>query len=353
MKHIIKKVIHFFTPPKIRQQLKSWRKKRTITNRLKSNFYYDYNRFKTYACPDRFFRHEEHLRSYIIMLYHSVEKGLALPEPRPGFGKDKIDMLLDALELYHSQQYKIDNQITAAIKALEVYIAFNLQNHYDVHTIRNRLLQISQHLWQEINENENSGGTLFVTKDEIWQSSKMDLIPFFEHRYSIRQFDASPVALDLIVKAIQMAQKAPSVCNRQSGKVYVFDNDEKGSAVLSCQNGNRGFGHTANKILIITSELGIFLGVGERNQCWIDGGLFAMSLIYALHSLGLGTCCLNWSVEQEVDRKLREIAKIKDSENIIMLIAVGHIPSQLMVAHSQRKALTEVAYFHTAENPLI
>ncbi|HMN89757.1 MAG TPA: nitroreductase family protein [Saprospiraceae bacterium] len=278
---------------------------------------------------------------------------MALPEPRPGFGKDKIDMLFDALELYHSQHYKADNQIIAAIKALEAYIAFNLQRHYDVHAIRSRLQRISQHFLQASNENGSSGGTLFITKDEIWQSCKMNLIPFFEHRYSIRQFDASPVALDLIAKAIQMAQKAPSVCNRQSGKVYVFDNDEKGKAVLSCQNGNRGFGHTADKILIITSELGIFLGVGERNQCWIDGGLFAMSLIYALHSLGLGTCCLNWSVEQDVDRKLRRIAKIKDAENIIMLIALGHIPSQLVVARSQRKDLAEVAYFHTAENPIM
>jgi hypothetical protein len=70
--------------------------------------------------------------------------------------------------------------------------------------------------------------------------------------------------------------------------------------------------------------------------------MFAMSLIYALHSLGLGTCCLNWSVEQDADLRLRSVAQIAPSENVIMLLAVGHLPDELAVACSPRKDLSDV-----------
>ena len=70
-----------------------------------------------------------------------------------------------------------------------------------------------------------------------------------------------------------------------------------------------------------------------------------MSLIYSLHSLGLGTCCLNWSVEKETDAQLRKITNIPASENIIMLIAVGHLPDEFEVAISQRLPLDEVAKY--------
>ncbi|RCJ14711.1 nitroreductase [Nostoc sp. ATCC 43529] len=139
-----------------------------------------------------------------------------------------------------------------------------------------------------------------------------------------------------------MAQKTPSVCNRQSSKVYVFSSDEDKRKVLSYQSGNRGFGDQASKVLIVVSDLENFTLIGERNQCWIDGGMYAMSLVYALHSLGLATCCLNWSVEHSVDKALKKSTNIKDSESIIMMIAIGHLPEELRVAQSPRKPLQEV-----------
>lgn len=93
---------------------------------------------------------------------------------------------------------------------------------------------------------------------------------------------------------------------------------------------------------MITARLDCFLTVEERYQHWIDGGLFAMSLIYALHSLGLGSCCLNWSVAPATDRAFKEAAGIADDQSIIMLLAVGHLPERLRVARSERRPLDEV-----------
>ena len=57
----------------------------------------------------------------------------------------------------------------------------------------------------------------------------------------------------------------------------------------------------------------------ERNQGWIDGGMFAMSLIYAFHALGIGTCCLNWAVDSRTDRTLRSVVSMPDHEAVIMM----------------------------------
>src|SRR5690606_37048856 len=110
-------------------------------------------------------------------------------------------------------------------------------------------------------------------------------------------------------------------------KVYVFEGDYKMN-VLKHQNGNSGFGQDADKVLIITAELMDFRGPRERNQAYIDGGMFSMSLMYALHSLGVGTCALNLSLNYNDELKLKKVAKIPESEVTIMMMALGRFPDE-------------------------
>ena len=67
-----------------------------------------------------------------------------------------------------------------------------------------------------------------------------------------------------------------------------------------------------------------------------------MSLIYALHSKGLGTCCHNWSKEHAIDRKFKAFLGMPQSETIILALAVGNLPDEIQVAQSCRKPLGEV-----------
>lgn len=105
---------------------------------------------------------------------------------------------------------------------------------------------------------------------------------------------------------------------------------------LRWQPGNRGFGHLASRALVVTVDLQAFSGPGERNQAWVDGGMFAMSLLYALHSLGYGACPLAWSQRSSFDRQARAALGIPPNEVIIMMIAVGTLPERFRVAVSQR-----------------
>ncbi len=279
------------------------------------------------------------LQARIIKTYHALEKGLALPAPRPGFGQVAAAQLLDAAQTY-LDRFGPDRTLLAASATLDEYLHFNAGIGVALPEIERGASRLREALPSA--GTSCLGGTLELTREAIHGAGKLDLRNFFQSRYSIRQFSTEPVATALIEQAVRMAQKAPSVCNRESGRVYVVGDREKARALLRYQNGNRGFGDQANKLLVITARLDCFLTIDERYQHWIDGGLFAMSVIYALHSLGLGSCCLNWSVDPAIDRAFKEAAGIADDQSIIMLLAVGHLPARLRVARSERRPLDDV-----------
>jgi nitroreductase len=67
-----------------------------------------------------------------------------------------------------------------------------------------------------------------------------------------------------------------------------------------------------------------------------------MSLVHALHSLGLGTCCLNQCHGPKQDRAIRKLAQVPENEVLLTMLAVGHLPEELDVACSPRKPLADV-----------
>lgn len=281
------------------------------------------------------------IEARIIKAYHRVEKGLALPAPRPGFGRDAVLSVLDGVDTY-LQRFGSSHTTARALHALGEYANFGRASGSDLTWLDSRMARLEK---DRADMPESEGGTRIVHRDEIHAKGRRDLSAFFSSRYSIRHFSGEPVDDELIRQAVLMAKKAPSVCNREAGCVYVASDANKKQQLLALQNGNRGFGEHADRIIVITSRMDTFLTVGERYQCWIDGGLFAMSLVYAMHSLGLGTCCLNWSVEPKTDLALKRISGIPKDHAIIMLLAVGHLPDTLRVAQSPRRPLKEVLHF--------
>jgi len=302
------------------------------------NYFYDFQRFSKWSAMPRVTRLQQNQIARITASYHRIEKGLSLKSPRAGFANDHIMQLIDYLIEYKSR-YGTDAIFCVAVNALLAYQKFNKENGVENTNLDKFIMELSEDRKYFLLQD---GGVLPVLRSEIIKDAKKDLRYFFKARHSIRNFSSKPVDIDFIRQAVEMARQSPSVCNRQSWRVYVYSDPADKERVLKFQNGNRGFGEQIDKVLLVTSDLQTFLSVGERNQCWIDGGMFSMSLVYALHSLGLGTCCLNLNVLSGVDLELRKKAKVGESESMIMMIAVGHIPDQLLVAQSHRKAVDEI-----------
>lgn len=306
---------------------------------IMNNYIYDFKRYLKYSSSVADSKRIK-LESQITAKYHVIEKGLSLPEPRVGFGKDKVNLLISLLERYIGHGYSVETtQIKAATQVLQEYFEFN-NSVKDDYTLK--LKNKANNLIKDIKVDGHVGGSVSINKEDFLAKTHENFKEFAFSRHSVRNYSDKPVDLDILLEAIEIAQRTPSVCNRQSSRVYIIKDKEKVKEALSLQNGNRGFGHLIDKIIIVTSDLNAFKGLIERNQSFVDGGMYSMSLLYALHYQGFGACALNWSVGKGKDIQLRSALGIKESENIMMMIGVGNLPDRLSIPISKRKDINEI-----------
>ena len=282
------------------------------------------------------------LNAKVIADAHIIDKALSLKNPRLGFGKIVIERLIEALKLYKIRNYDLSSNYFAynfGVAMLYKYLEFNEKQNFDVSAFR---VSIEKYL-PKIENSENYSKRREFTKPELLKSSESIFPEFLKSRVSLRQFSDKPLDVKKIYSAIELAQNSPSVCNRQSAKIYIIEKKEILDEVLSIQHGNSGFGDQVDKVLLVCSDLSSFFGLQERHQAYIDGGLFAMSLLYSLTYYQIGACTLNWCAEAKRDRYLKALVNIKESEDVLMVIGLGSIPEEINVACSPKKTVEEIS----------
>ena len=307
-------------------------------------YYYDMDRYLTYSSTIGIFGKNkfEKLEARIMAHIHSIERALSLKETRIGFGKSLILSLLDLLNEYIKSGFDTNNRIfLLAISTINAYIKFHQEKNFNVDWVKEKVKKFERFVNQD-NLSKVKGGYLNVSRDEIVEASKKDFRVFSSHRFSIRNFTEEEVDINIILEAIKIAQKYPSVCNRQPGQVHIIKDKNTLKKIIDWHNGVRGFDYLINTLLVVTSDLSCFFDINERYQHYIDGGIFLMSLLYGLHYVNLGACPLNNSVESIKDKEIREILNIKPWETIIAFVAVGHLPERFRVAISSRRNIEQI-----------
>jgi len=331
MKSILKKIV-----PKSAKRF--YRSKQTQLSIIK-DFVYDYRKFNRESASFKL-RSKEMMQAYIIKEYHAIEKGLALLEPRPGFGAARISALADVVEEYINC-YGIDSVTSITAFTLREYLNYDAPYNQIPADLSRKL----ENLLARCDESAQgkTGGTKMIPKAEITETLNFDYSSFFKSRHSVRDFSEEPVDTQLILNAIDTARYTPSVCNRQAWKVYVIEhsNMELKKRLLNVQNGNRGFGEHISSLIVITGKLSSFFAY-ERNQVFIDGGMMAMSIVLALHAEGLGVCCLNTSYAVKQYEAFKASMQMDSDCVPIMFLAVGNLKDDFKVAISERKPLADI-----------
>lgn len=313
--------------------------------RLASNFWYDANRYARASALGAVPANATQFEALVTMNYHRIEKGLTLPQPRPFFGEVPIKELLTLIER-HSGTYAHSNATKVAINALQEYVQWHRQQQLHsefVQSVENRLSALRLRLQASASQVSEGGTESLTTHPPALPSATRQAI--FLHRRSVRDFSDADVDPSLIEEAVALALHTPSVCNRQAWRVRCIQGRERIDHALRFQNGNRGFGHTITSLLVVTSTMGSFVSSGERNQGWVDGGMFSMALITALHTQGLASCPLNWSADAHVDRSFRKAFGVPEDEIVMMFIGVGHYKPDYRVCQSPRVPLQSVLTF--------
>lgn len=277
-------------------------------------------------------KNQDKLTGHIIASYHVVEKGLTMPETRLGFGRENLEYLINLCKIFIRKYGKEDFQVMHAISVVLEYKEFHKEHNYALDTTLLDKIKELASMVEDVSPNHQQ----IVTNENYFSEVNSSFDKFSESRKSIRNYTNEDIPLETIKAAVKLAQNAPSACNRQTVKVHVVSEPDKVQEVLRLQAANRGFGHLANKAIIVTCELGVFHGLRERNAGFVDGGLLAMNLLYALHYYKIAACTLNCSLSIKTEKKIKKICNIKESESLVLMICCGIPPQEFNFASSTR-----------------
>lgn len=296
-------------------------------------FGYDYARFVRYG-GWRAGRDRGKQDYKAVKTYHTLEKNLSFRLRRQGSGWEAAGNLVRLLNRGGFDAAALGFHEVVGIKVLREFVATSGTEGESGRHVSDFL--------EKIRLASHAGGVIELAAEQLQAGRLDDPEQFFLSRHSVRDFSPAGVPRELLHRALRLAMTTPSVCNRQAWHVYHMDQRVSIDRALAVQNGNRGFGHEVPCLLIITADLRAFDTHGERFQHCIDGGMFAMSLVLALHALGLATCCLNWSCGAGDDRRLRKAVAIDDAHSVIMMLAVGYASENLKVCYSARRPLHSI-----------
>lgn len=281
----------------------------------------------------------ENLRGEITFFYHSLEKGLSNENLRLNFGKRAYTKLFNAMDKFISLGYDtLDSRFQQAISVIEHYIVVHEENGVKPEHI---ILKYNEYKKYRVKNNFVGGATHYY-KTELPDFEKISFNDLLKNRHSIRDYGEDEVPHDKINKAISLSMKAPSACNRHPWKVYHITNKEILNQIYQMQGGLTTNGKNLRGMLLVTANNSYFNGSHERNQTFIDGGMFAVTLLYALTAQQIATCPLHADFRYEKEQKVKSILSISDAEDLICFIAYGSYPEEGKYANSPRDEYSDI-----------
>lgn len=304
-------------------------------------FYSDLRRWLLYSIKDNR-ANKQHQQARLLLNLHALEKGLSFKVIKKGFGKDKAMILYNLTDKY-VKKYSVDEISLLALGVLNAFV-----KHPDAgvsETLRKGLIRICNE--NNLSEVGMFGGVKPVEKliNLDFNTSYDDLYKIAASRSSVRHYSKEHITEEEIIQAVRYAQTAPSVCNRQASRVHVFGKDL--DLILATQLGNQGWADKADKLFVVTTDLNFFGSVYERNQAFIDGGMFAMQFVMGLHAQKIASCCKMYIRRPDLDKKFYKVTNIPANEIPIMLILAGHYDvDQVNVPYSYRYRVENALLIH-------
>lgn len=278
----------------------------------------------------------------LILDYHSVEKGFLFKKTKPRFAQQRIVNLHQSLALEVIKSNASLSQIRVAYQVMCEYYELHQQLGVDV---SDYFTQAQYEYYKNVLGDAYTSkfkGAIDYNKDDFYEPVNADFATFSSSRKSVREYTGEVVSSSLIEQAITLALNTPSVCNRQACKVYLLEDKSRIDKLLTIQGGLTGYTKNINQVLLLTVDRNYFYTIGERNQFYIDGGMFLMNMLYALHFYKIANCPANWGKLIQEEKRLAGIVDLPESEKIICVVPIGIAKDEFRVTLSQRRELNEV-----------
>ena len=263
------------------------------------------------------FINEKKIEGHIIAVNHTIEKGLAMPDQKTPFSIDRVEYLIFLLKKFGSFAGK-DNNLSKIMDISVKILKDWSQLHHTTKDVK------IQKLIEEISRLSTSYEKETIINFGLIKEAYLPNETFSKmasRRRSIRNYDETIISENIIDDACKVASFSPSVCNRNLGGFELIKGNTNIKKALDLQGGNRGYDHKVFNLGYIFFKINRLYDPEERNQGFIDAGLFAMTLTYALLSKGIGSVMLNWAQSPSTDLKFRRLLKIPKDREIVSLLA--------------------------------
>lgn len=276
------------------------------------------------------------MRRDMLLLAHSLEKGMGIENPKQGFGIIKAGQLVDLLSQYFSGAGKeSDFEYIEGVSVLRKYLEYSSDIGTDVNLIAKKAEMLFD------TDYSFKAGAEWINMPQLYEKMDQKAVEYFiKSRHSIRSFKNIKVDEWDIREASKLAQMAPSACNRQPSKIYWTTDCETVQKMNDLIPGNKGFEQEIPNWAIITVERSFF-NRSEYFQWYVNGGIFVAYFTEGLHANKIGSCIFQIPIDCENTPLIRKLAKIPDTEAIIAAVGFGYAKDDTRILSAARRMSDE------------
>ena len=274
---------------------------------------------------------------------HTLEKGMEHFELRP-FAVKKTAYIIDLIK--RQSKYEGFEKKFAYINGINSLRAY--KNIYEEHNWKDKkeYKTVNEFLKNYENVEQQKAGAYILTKKELENDYKIDYLKFVKSRHSTRNYKHEPLKIEDVQAAVEMAKYSASACNRQYIKLHYYPTGKMRQNVIKYALGKGGLYLEGVNTFIVTFDVNGLSGAGERNQGYFNAGLYSTNLVNAFHSLGIGTCFIQFANSVKDEEDLKRMNQIPEYERIAVILFAGYYDEKSIFAVSPRKDLNELLYEH-------
>lgn len=282
----------------------------------------------------------------LIRNSHRLEKGLLMQPRRAVFAKNYIEETVAAFEkLWDPKKMECDKQFRWFYDVLSEYFKV-VDSDAELMALEKRFLA-KVNSFDTIVDNK---GVRSIPYKRIEASkpniSYEDFYALTRYRRSVRWFSDKTAPRELIDKAILAAVQSPSACNRQPFQYRIFDDEDSLKRIAPLPGGIKGYVEGIKTFIVIIGNLDAYFDERDRHVMYIDASLANMALMFALETLGLSSCPINWPDIEPLERRMETELKLHKGQRPLMCLAVGYPDPDGLVAFSEKRALDVIRKYN-------
>jgi len=274
---------------------------------------------------------------------HRIEKGLTMRPRKSVYAESYILEVVDYFSMLASQKKKDKSHNSLIFWSRDV-----LDRYFDSCS-KDDVINEARSRYERYRGNLGEKEYLrvpFKQKKRKFIVKYDDFMSLVLNRKSVRWYLQKPVPAELLDKAILAGLQSPSACNRQPFEIRVFDKPYLVRRIASIGGGVKGIYENFPCLMLFVGKLRAFQSERDRHLIYIDASLAAMSIVYALETLGLSSCLINWPEVHEYEKRLYETLSLSPDERVVLMMSVGYPDPDGMVCYSERRHIDEMRFFN-------